>query len=388
MRFFSVLTLCLCLCLNAVGDTVWATRSSQTRSVRDMADWDFTLALKQRGWVLAKVEPKPMFWMVDDVSYKNVPSSLELKPDTEIRRVHEGAIQILNDLDDSPTSYASSYRIEDSVFTMTQRGNREPLFTYRSRGPENLERREDFSPFLAEPGGQVLCRVADATKQLSLTLKDSVRPWSERAESTPPTPRYTFLLADDTSDLVAPAFKFYKANRKLFSHNKAAKNQARLEALLGDTNPFLAAAACRTLASAGVVDDAFVQTHLAKAETPRQAMLTYSLLVNLPGGKANGLMRSLQEYIQGATNSAQLEGIATGAYNARRSWDHFSGPPAVVPVAAEAPGKSQSPTPLHLSESLLQWILEKQKTFGNESDTDRYVAHLSTWHINSVFRRH
>ena len=144
-------------------------------------------------------------------------------------------------------------------------------------------------------GGTIICRIDSAVSGSGKFSNDDLIPatWQQ---------------------YVPNALNYHKKHPDLFVAENAKKNNAVLMVLVDSPNPFLSIDAVRCLAKSGLLSASFVQSHLADADTYKQAVFTLLLLDNSTPQTRPVLMKEIGDLISNAPSAGNLKGIALDAY--------------------------------------------------------------------------
>jgi hypothetical protein len=182
-----------------------------------------------------------------------------------------------------------------------------------------------------------------------------------------------YLIPQDWVPFVKPAFKYFKANSGLFDSNRVQTTQHHLEQLLVGKNPLLAAVACRVLAETGKLNtDKFIKNDLAEATGLRQAVFVRYALVYATPEEADKVSKALEEIIDQAGSTQQLQPFALGAV--------YAASVAKNPeIHREDTGslilqhKEESKVRVKASLRVLQHLQEKHEKLTSGTAADEYI---------------
>ncbi len=134
-----------------------------------------------------------------------------------------------------------------------------------------------------------------------------------------------YSIPAEWQTFVSPAWQYYQVNAAIFEPQIIMENKAKLQQLLEQDNPFLAIAACRTLAQAHLLDQDFINGPLLRATQLRQAVFTFLLLGQTQSSTdefvENKFLAILQQTIRGS-DAENLTGIALGSLVGLRQLGH------------------------------------------------------------------
>ncbi|MEO6908309.1 MAG: hypothetical protein ABI210_10510 [Abditibacteriaceae bacterium] len=135
-----------------------------------------------------------------------------------------------------------------------------------------------------------------------------------------------YPIPAEWQEFVVPAWKYYQENSAIFQPPDAAKNQVKLRQLLEQDNPFIAIAACCTLANEHLLDKAFAEGPLKNATELRQAVFTFLFLGQSPvkaedGKSIQGSVEAINQLIDESNSASKLRGVAVGALTGLRELD-------------------------------------------------------------------
>ncbi len=355
-------------------------RSAFSRSVRDMATWDFGWLATNPNWVIAEITPPltPTFWRVKElrprtlVQIEATREPHEFGP--EMVMVTEGMLEVLTPLGTPPQKTLWPYRYENTMHYETNG------YFHSASDLTGTEARETYSPFHHGP-------VGSQVRNLALcSIPESIQNVETPNNARTLNPKYVraHIISEETLKWVVPARTFYDANPNLFSSEKVAANRTRLVELLGHENPFLFAAAVRTLAQAGELDSSYISDKLLNADRFRQAVFVYSVLFYSPEAQGKVAVEQILQTIEKAQNNAPLEGLIIGADQAAQTWSNsliVLGPLknyGGTSLLEARPISPPLPPSLTLFQPLLNASRKKQNEFGVATPNEKYLARLTT----------
>ncbi len=363
------------------NERLYHSRNAFFRSVRDMATWDFGWLAQNPNWVVAEIAPSviPQHMIVKETQPRtffqletNVPpySGRDVAPAT----VWDGALVVLKPLGTTPVKPVWPYRYAR-------------VFNGDSIKPDAIgtEAHENYSPFIHAPVDSqrrnlAFCSIPETIQNVQTSNTEStLNPKYHRAH----------MLSEDSLPWVIPARTFYETNPDFFSSEKAEVNRTRLVEMLDDPNPFLFAAAVRTLSQSSHCDSEFIAKKLLALDKFRQAVFMYSTLLYSRSPKALG---KIGLAIGDAKNKEQLEGLILGSEQGDRTWREcvmldpelekieYAG--MMVSPSVTSP---KIPTILRYSLGSMIEMYDRQRAFGVVTENDSYLFGLTTRAIQKHF---
>ncbi len=365
---------------------LYHSRNAFARLVRDVATWDFAAIPRNSNWVIAEIKPPtgPTFWHVRSGESAPVINGLPSIPmawteGAQTNMVWEGTVKVLTPLGIYPLELArvkpiSTYRYDRTIWI--GKGG-EGLTVADEIGTEG---REAYSPFRHGPvDGQTrnlaLCSIPESIQNAEIPNTGS---------TLKPNPYLAHIISEEMLQWVVPAQTFYIANPTLFSPENAPANRTQLLELLDNENPFLFAAAVRTLAQSGQMGKNFASSKLLKADRFRQAVFVYSVLFYSPEEQGRDtvhyILQTIEQpfgkQIRRGPRIAPFEGLIIGAFCAFQETTNprlrleYAAPNNIVGVRIPT-----SPS-LRLYRPLIVALTKNQIEFGVTTDTDRYLQSI------------
>ena len=261
----------------------------ETRIVQDLAMFNFREIIDNSDqlWAVVHVRPDPR-------------SGLERRIVTEIRgetgeivsvpggryvTVFSGSYELITTLSGAATDQSSDYQLE---LPSGGGGTGGTIAPKKGHHP--------YVPLFID-GGVAICRIVeDATGR----------------EKFP----YVILIPAEWKDFVKPALEYLRDNSRLFEPNGARVNRVALRELVDDENPLLSAAALRTLAHGGELDNIVTTERARSTRGIRQALSIFVALRYGAQDDLDGFETQVGEFVDTAENVGQVRAVALGAWAA------------------------------------------------------------------------
>ncbi len=328
-------------------------RMAFVREVRDLTKWDFALTLENPDWVLAQVQSPAeiTMWKAAPETYKSAIANKDARVGVTLEKINLGTFDGL--AAGTPVVWVKTgpYKIMTRLNSEPEDGKQRPQlygnyffdswagvagngqYAIGGWGGFDPELGELYSPFTPAPrysethaftSNLVIFSFPQAERRVSvngnkITLdmvgyeeKNNVFLKKLREEQA-------YLIPRESAGHLLAAKSFYAENGTLFGAKDATTNRARLSELLESDNPFLFAAAVRTLSGAGLIESEFVAKRLLDMDRLKQGVFVFSVLLNSSEAEDKVLVEVMQKAIGEAKNSAQLEGVFAGTLCAAKS---------------------------------------------------------------------
>ena len=224
------------------------------RTIANSARFDFKAILPDQWWVVAGVKPDAGSATAEIIPVRGENGHLIEESDPLAICRYYGIIRPIVALMGSP-QIPSSYKWEFTSKIVIQ-----PYQVSSEEVEEGAEYNRNYFIFPVGPGGTAIFRI------------------NEAAEG-PARFQPAYLIPDEWANFAAPALAFIRQNAALFEPDTARINQARLRALIGDTNPFVSIAAARTLIDAHLLQGEAAQQALSQSQGWRLSVLVYLLMM-------------------------------------------------------------------------------------------------------------